>query len=498
MFGSRAARWLAGALCAACGVSGAQPGPTPAETGGAPIGGSHDEPSGGSTLAGDTSAGGAGGRAGAAPGGAGGRAGSASTAGNAGSNSEAGDAGSGPDFLTGLEPTDPYPDSVYPPENPYTPEKALLGKILFWEEQLSSHDTHACGTCHRPGAGGSDPRVASRAALGAGPNGIFGDADDAQGSHGVVRCDTTGAPKADPVYGLDVQVTARKTPSALDAWIFDELFWDGRASTTFVDPVTGAVAIQAGGALESQAAGPPVSSVEMSCEGYGWTAIESKLAAAVPLKLADEIPAAMSEALAEHSSYPALFEWVYGTPQVTAQRILFAIATYERQLRSDQTPWDRFNAGESEALTPDQQAGLALFNIKGRCSTCHVPPLFTDNEFHNIGAQAAELDPGRSSVTNDAADLGKMKTPSLRNVGLRAAGGLLHWGAGSGATLGSVMDVYRQGGIHLEHVDPDIHSMNMPDFEFEQLMDFVQNGLDDPRARDELPPFDRPILGSEQ
>jgi cytochrome c peroxidase len=372
----------------------------------------------------------------------------------------------------------------------------MLGKILFWEEQLSSHDTHACGTCHRPGAGGSDPR-SSLVALGAGPNGIFGDDDDARGSPGVVRCDSSGAPKPDPVYGLNVQVTPRKAPSAMDAWSFDELFWDGRASSSFVDPVTGAVAIASGGALESQAAQPPLSSVEMSCEGYGWTDIESKLATATPLKWASQLPEAMSQALSEHPSYPSLFEWVYGTPEVTAQRILFAIATYERQLRSDQTPWDRFNAGDSDALTPDQQAGLALFNVKARCSTCHIPPLFTDNQFHNIGAQAPDLDPGRSALSGDAADLGKMKTPSLRNVGLRAAGGLLHSGADSGATLRSVLGVYRQGGIHHEHIDPEIQTLNMPDFEFEQLLEFVEHGLTDPRASAELPPFDRPRLGSE-
>ncbi len=405
-------------------------------------------------------------------------------------------AGAGPQIVTGLEKTEPYPDSVYPAENPYSAEKALLGKILFWEEQLSSHDTHACGTCHRPSAGGSDARAPS-SPLGAGPNGILGDADDARGSRGVARCDAAGAPKADPIYGLNEQLTPRKAPSALDAWFFDELFWDGRAHTSFVDPVTGAVAIQAGGALESQAAGPPVSSVEMSCEGYAWPDIEAKLTAATPLKLASQIPESLSAVIGQHATYPALFKWAYGTPEVTARRILFAIATYERQLRSDQTPWDRFNAGDSAALSPDQQAGLSVFNVKARCSTCHAAPLFTDKKFHNIGAQASELDVGRSSISGDEADLGKMKTPSLRNVGLRAAGGLLHFGTGSGATLRSVLDVYRQGGTHHEHTDPEIRPLNMPDYEFEQLLDFVQNGLTDPRVAAELPPFDRPRLGSE-
>ena len=367
---SRSLRWLVLALSAACGAPGQQQ--------------VHLDGGGGE--------GGAAGNGGAT-GEIGGRGGSPNpdaAGGSAGGSSDAG-------FLTGLERTQPYPAAVYPPENPFGPEKAALGKILFWEEQLSSNDTHACGTCHRPGAGGSDPRAVSDASLGAGPNGIFGDADDVRGSQGVVRCDSTGSPKPDPVYGLEVQITPRKAPSVLDAWFFDELFWDGRAKSSFVDPVTGAVAIPSGGALESQAAAPPVNSAEMSCEGHSWTAIESKLRTAVPLKLASQIPQAMSQAIAAHPSYPALFEWAYGTPEITARRILFAIATYERQLRSDQTPWDRYNAGDSSALTPDQEAGLSIFNLRGRCNKCHVPPMFTDNEFHNIGAQAPALDPGRSS-----------------------------------------------------------------------------------------------------
>lgn len=427
---------------------------------------------------------------------------SAGTGGDSHSPQLAGDGGTppevAPEIITGLEKTNPYPHPVYPKENPYSPEKSLLGKILFWEEQLSSHDSHACGTCHHPSAGGSDPRAGLGASLGAGPNGNYGDADDVHGSPGIVRCDATGEPTPDAVYGLNVQVTPRKAGSTLDAWFFDELFWDGRAGTSFVDPVTLELAIESGGALESQAAGPPLSSVEMSCEGQGWAAIASKLTTALPLRWASELPASIAEVLSEHASYPALFEWAYGTPELSAKRILFAIATYERELRSEQTPWDRFNAGDSDALTLDEQAGLALFNVKARCSTCHVPPLFTDNEFHNIGARPPELDPGRSLVTGDAADLGKMKTPSLRNVALRAQGGLLHFGAGSGATLRSVLSVYRQGGIHSQNLDADIQPLNLPDFELEQLLQFVENALTDPRARAELPPFDRPRLRSEQ
>ncbi len=59
----------------------------------------------------------------------------------------------GQDALLILDPV-PVPD-----ENPVTEAKRILGKILFWDEQLSSDNTVACGTCHKPGIGGADDRL---------------------------------------------------------------------------------------------------------------------------------------------------------------------------------------------------------------------------------------------------------------------------------------------------------------------------------------------------
>jgi len=399
---------------------------------------------------------------------------------------------------TGLETTDPYPTVTYPVENPYSPEKAMLGKILFWEEQLGSKSTQACGTCHRPEAGGSDPRASEPFSVGAGPNRIKGDGDDVHGGRGIARCNSLGVAQVDPIYGLEAQVTPRKPPSYFDAMFFDELFWDGRAPSTFIDPVTHVVAIETGGALESQAAGPPVSDVEMSCEGYQWTDIQTKLATAKPLDLATNVPEAMVRAIVDHPTYPDLFAWAYGEPGITARKIIFAIATHERQLTSNDTPWDRFNRGNVTALTKDQQRGLALFNTKAACEKCHVPPLFTDGKFHNVGFQDRTLDPGRSVITGVAADLGKMKTPDLRNVGLRAGGGLMHNGTFNGASLQSVVTAYDKGGFNFDGIDPEIHQLDMTDEELGKLLDFLTNGLTDKRVVDAMPPFDHPTLSSER
>src|SRR5262245_12805091 len=75
-----------------------------------------------------------------------------------------------------------------PLENPLTPEKIILGKILFWEEQLSSTNTMACGTCHQPGQGGADVRFTETP----GPDGHLGTDDDVYGSPGVILSDSSG------------------------------------------------------------------------------------------------------------------------------------------------------------------------------------------------------------------------------------------------------------------------------------------------------------------
>lgn len=404
--------------------------------------------------------------------------------------------GASSDAVTGLEKTDAYPAVPFPPENPYSDSKALLGKVLFWEEQLGSKNNQACGTCHRASAGGSDPRSIEPASLGAGPDNMFDTGDDVRGSRGIPRCNSAGQPVAYPPYGLAPQVTARKSPSAFDAMFANELFWDGRAGTQFVDPVTGAVAIAQGGALESQAAGPPVNNVEMSCEGYTWRDIETKLVTARPLAVAKNIPKAMADFIGT-KTYPQLFMQVYGSPEITARKILFAIATYERTLTSNNTAWDNFNAGVTRALTAEQQEGLALFNTKGRCNKCHMAPLFTDNKFHNIGINEPALDPGLAAITKKPEDLGKMRTPTLRNVGLRAPGGMMHSGTGNGATMDLVMSTYKMGGMFRENIDEEMQMVDLSQDEIDKIVNFMVNGLTDPRVFNRLPPFDAPKLSTE-
>ena len=386
----------------------------------------------------------------------------------------------------------PFPGGLgpmpFPPENPPTPEKNILGKFLFWEEQLSSDNSTACGTCHIPEFGGGDPRAFDGIAAHPGADGVFGTADDVRGSVGVPRQECDSTPIDDMFFGFARQVTGRKAPTMIEAGYAPESFWDGRASGEFRDPITDVVLIPAGGALESQAVGPPLSDIEMACTTRGWAEITAKLATVSPMVLATDLPTDMQNALLVTPDYPSMFNAAFGTSEITAARIGFALASYMRTLVPDRTPFDLFNQGIPGVMTPDQQQGMLLFI--DQCSVCHAGVELTDHQFRNIGVRPSIEDIGREEVTGDPADAGKFKTPPLRNIALRAP----YFHNGGKATLDDVLAFYNGGGDFSDNLDPDMVELNLPNSSLLLIKDFLENALTDERVANGLPPFDHPTL----
>lgn len=400
----------------------------------------------------------------------------------------------------------PLGDAPVPNENPITEQKRVLGKILFWDEQLSSDNTVACGTCHQPAAGGADARLAANPGF----DSLFGTADDIVGSPGIRALDENGMQVNDPMFGHGPQVTGRATPSFFTSMFADTNFWDGRASDRFVDPLnSNSVIINDGGALESQAVGPILNTVEMAQQGRSWNDVTTKLAAVTPLALATEIPADMVDALAGGQTYANLFSAAFGDSEITPVRIALAIATYERTLVPNQTPWDLYVSGDANAMTASQIAGWEAFDNQTPCGNCHEPPLFSDDNFRNIGLRPSLEDLGRFDVTGQNNDRGEFKTPSLRNVGLRKA--LMH--VGWVTDTADALDFYNAGRNNTGHTQFTADQSNIPGTGIDideidvfgndpvrraQVVDFMANGLTDPRAAAETFPFDRPVLASER
>lgn len=384
----------------------------------------------------------------------------------------------------------PLPPQPVPSQNPVTPAKAILGKLLFWEEQMSTDNRVACGTCHTFAAGGGDLRRVRNP----GPDGQNGTGDDSFASPGVSRSDANNNYIPDATFGFSPQVTRRSSPSFLTAAWFTDLFWDGRARSTFVDPDTGATLIPVGGALESQSLDPIVAANEMAHDARTFAQATAKLTDVKPMALAANLPADMAAAIAGGESYGDLFSAAFGTADITAARIAFALATYQRTLVPDQTPYDAFVAGNQGALTQQQRRGLMAFQGPARCSICHTTGLFSDNQFHNMGLRPISEDNGRQSVTGSPGDAGRFKTPSLRNVGLRNS--FFH--NGEFTTLPQVIGFYLNGGGPFnQNKDPQLVPVNFPPPVANDIVNFLTNGLTDPRVAQGLPPFDRPTLRGE-
>ena len=408
------------------------------------------------------------------------------------SQAEQGSTGVGQIVNGAMAPLNPPP---VPAGNAMTASKAALGKALFWEEQMSSTGTVACGTCHRPAAGGTDPRTKldPERSRHPGPDRRLGTPDDTFGSRGVPANNADGTYTSDPIFGGREQVTNRKAPTYLNAgYNPGGTFWDGRANREFRDPLNDSILIPLGASLESQTLFPPLSTAEMAHADTNWTQVAARIQSARPLALATNIPSGLA-AWIEGRTYPELFEEVFGTPAVTPARIAMAIATHERMLFSDRTPLDR-SAVEMEQLTIQEASGRDLF-VALRCNFCHSGNLFTDNQFHNIGVRPAAEDPGRGGITQQQSNMGEFKTPNLRNVELRAP--YMH--NGRFQTLEEVVEFYDRGGDHgAPNIDRTlIRPMALTQAEKAELVAFMKRPLTDIRVRDELPPFDRPTLYSE-
>ena len=378
-----------------------------------------------------------------------------------------------------------------PAGNPVTAAKANLGKALFWDEQLSTTRTVACGTCHHASNGGADPRSVSKAAQSINPglDAVFGTADDVVGSMGVPSNQADGTYQWSASFGMKEQVTGRRSMSSINAAYSNSLFWDGRATEVFRDPLTNEIVLAGGAALESQILGPPVNATEMGHAERDWNDVAQRVSASKPLALAPFVPAVLTTWIAGRG-YAELFTEAFGTAGVTPRRMALAIATYERTLYSDQAPID-VNGGN---LTPAEARGQQLFG-QNDCAMCHGGPLFTDNQFHNTGIRPSAEDQGQFVVTGNQNDLAKFRTPSLRNVELR--GPFMH--NGRFATLEAVVEFYNRGGdVNAPNIERNrIRPRNLTAQQKADLVAFLKRPLTDPRVAAETAPFDRPMLYAE-
>lgn len=153
----------------------------------------------------------------------------------------------------------------------------------------------------------------------------------------------------------------------------------------------------------------------------------------------DENLSNVLEKLRNDSKYPAMFKAAFGTDEINSIRFLQAFSQFMNMLVSANSRYDRYIRNEGASLTVDELEGLNLF--KQKCSSCHATDLFTDRNFHNNGLNATFSDSGRYRITLNPLDIGKFKTPSLRNIEKTAP--YMHNGKFN--TLEAVLNHYANG-----------------------------------------------------
>jgi cytochrome c peroxidase len=266
---------------------------------------------------------------------------------------------------------------------------------------------------------------------------------------GTVSCATCHSPTmgftdAKPVSnGVQNKTGTRSAPTVINSAYSTLQFWDGRAAS-----------------LEKQAEGPMAN----------------------PLEMAHSLPGVVDH-LQRDPSYRSQFQQAWGSDQITIDMVTKSIASFERTVLSGNSAFDRFYyGGDKKALSASAQRGLKVFQNpkRGNCAVCHTIDqkyaMFCDNKFHNIGIGADTrgqfADTGRYSQTKVDADMGRFKTPTLRNVTQTAP--YMH--DGSMPDLKAVIDHYIGGGNSNPHLDQEIHVLDfLSGREREDLLEFLQS-----------------------
>ena len=306
-----------------------------------------------------------------------------------------------------------------PANNSLTVEGIALGRKLFYDPILSQNNTQSCSSCHKQNFAFSDTSAFS-----------LGDAGQ------------IGKRNAPPIFNL--------------GWFTNygvlthQFFWDGGAAD-----------------LESQVYGPITNPIEMN---------ETLLNVINKLK--------------NNSAYPPLFKKAFGTDTITSQLLAFAISQFERTIISGNTKFDQGRLINFSNFSTEEMNGFITFTSeRGDCWHCHTlaPPssqvetdFGLDFSFHNNGLQKIFADSGLARITKNVGDMGKFKTPTIRNLVFTAP--YMHDGRFS--TLEQVVDFYDAQAYQGSNVDgfitknPHPTGLNLSSQEKRELILFLKTLTD--------------------
>src|SRR6266850_7345865 len=333
--------------------------------------------------------------------------------------------------LSALPPTPQAPE-----DNPTTPAKVALGRLLFWDPLLSGPEDVACATCHHPQNGYAENRDVSI---------------------GVTGIGLGSSRRLAP--GSSIPLVKRNSPTVLniafsgsdESGRYDPanapMFWDMRKKS-----------------LESQALEPLKSHEEMRGNTYP----------------RGEAVARVVAKLRANAEYRSLFAGAFGSEQpVNAQNLGRAIAAFERTLLANNSPFDRYMRGDRSAMTEEQVNGMQRFERVG-CIKCHNGPMFSDYKLHVMGVPD---NPALPASDDGAEKTYAFRTASLRNLAFTAP----YEHNGMFRTLSDVVGFYedarggrsRNPNVSSEKLDPLIRELGDFDEEDVDLVEFLRALSDD-------------------
>lgn len=317
-----------------------------------------------------------------------------------------------------------------PMDNPTTPEKVALGKLLYFDPVLSGGKDVACATCHHPSSG-----FAESLELSIGTNGVgFGSRRAFRQPNDIPFVQRNAHTILNTAFnGIDLrgQYDPAKAP----------MFWDLRVQS-----------------LEKQALEPIKAFEEM--RGHAYPEEEALTEVVRRLKAIPEYRRLFAAAFADEDP-------------VNAINLGKAIAAYERSLVANNSRFDQYMRGDKTALSLSEIDGMNAF-IETGCAKCHNGPMFSDFQEHVVGApENRKLPEPDGGIDGTFA----FRTPTLRN--LRFTFPYMH--NGSLKSLKQVLEFYedvadgkiRNENLTKEQYDPLIREMNVDFRKIPQIINFL-------------------------
>ncbi len=320
-----------------------------------------------------------------------------------------------------------------PADNTMSAAKVELGKKLFWDARLSGDGSTPCVACHFPSLGWGDGGEISR--------------------------------------GYPGTAHWRNSQTILNSAYYNKLFWEGNKTS-----------------LESQAP----SAAEGAVAGNGDRSMMEMRLRFIP-------------------EYVAAFKQVFGAEWPRMTHAYMAIAAFQRTVVSDakKVPFDRYARGDKQALSEAQLRGMALYSGKAGCIQCHNGALASNQRFYALGVaehastqasplhqithrweqyqkgmteeryRSADADMGLYYQTKNPKDIGKFRTPSLRELKYTAP--YMH--NGTLKTLADVVAFYNAGGGAAANKSPLLKPLGLSAQEQADLVAFLEAlSMDEPLA----------------